>query len=617
MLVQIIVINECCFSEWIDGSVELGRQHQGEPDPYGCISFEGRTRIIVARYQNTGISRRNLVIEPLTDDRVRLRNVSSAVPVKVGRQMELLPGNVIEKNLPVTLEMGTIKVELKAQEELEVPKQPEEPLQESHVKQLPESIQTASYSESLSALLSSPQILKPDEELKWEKVVAWLRNAVKVLQIAATSDEFFQMASKAAVGLVGLDSARVLVFKKNDWHVEAMSTREGRASADWRASRSVLSRVRTEKKTFWQSSPELGAEVQSLVGFSSVVAAPILDVDGRVIAVLYGDRKITIKPDRKPDILTELDATLMELLAFGVGAGLSRLEQERNALAAQTRFEEFFTPGLSKRLMNDSSILRGHERPVSILFCDVRKFSQFTEQFGHRMTVSWLNDLLGVLSEVVLDRDGVLVDYSGDQVMAMWGAPEQQPDHAVRACEVALSILEQIPKINQRWSSDLNGKQIQVGLGISTGQAFVGNIGSHRKFKYGALGNVVNQASRIQNETKKYHCPILISSETLAELPAEMVEHQTRRIGKVKLRNLKDTATLHQLVPVNTEGFLRRKTLMEEFEAKLSRDHFGEAVEVIQTLLEEFPDDGPARAYRKQLSGQDAFDGVTDPDKTP
>ena len=82
----------------------------------------------------------------------------------------------------------------------------------------------------------------------------------------------------------------------------------------------------------------------------------------------------------------------------------------------------------------------------------------------------------------------MLVDYSGDQVMAMWGAPEDQPDHAVRACEVALSILEQIPQINQRWSSDLKGKQIQVGLGISTGQAFGGNIGSHRKFKYGALG---------------------------------------------------------------------------------------------------------------------------------
>jgi len=607
MQIQINVINKCCFSEWIEGSVELGRQHQGEPDPYGSVSYEGRTRIIVARYQNTSISRRNLVIEPLSDDRVRLTNVSSAVPVKVGRSAELLPGTNMEKPLPVSLEFGTIKVQLLAEEALEESGETEEPPEESHVKQLPDSTQPVSYSESLSSLLNSRKILKQDEELHWDSVVEWLRSAVKVLQIAATSEEFFHSAAKAAVGLVGLDSARVLVFKKNDWHVESMATRDGETAADWRASRSVLNRVRTEKKTFWQSSPELGSEVQSLVGFSSVVAAPIMDDDGRVMAVLYGDRKVTFKADGEADELTELDATMMELFAFGVGAGLARLEQERNALAAQTRFEEFFTPQLSRRLIDDSSILRGHEQEVTILFCDVRRFSQFTEQFGHRLTVSWLNDLLDILSEVVLNEDGVLVDYSGDQVMAMWGAPEHQPDHAVRACEVALSILEQLPAINQRWSSYLKGKQIQIGLGISTGKAFVGNIGSHRKFKYGALGNVVNQASRIQNETKKYHCPILISAETLAELPAELVEQQTRRIGKVKLRNLKDTSTIYQLVSAKTPGFERQKFLMESFEEKLDKDRFGEAIEILQTLLEEFPDDGPALSYRKKLAGQSTF----------
>jgi adenylate cyclase len=401
--------------------------------------------------------------------------------------------------------------------------------------------------------------------------------------------------------MVGLDSGRVLVYRDEDWHVQAAVTRHEQYAVDWQASRSVLNRVKSEKRTFWKTSAELGEQLASLAGFSSVVAAPILDSSGEVIAVLYGDRKIQLG-DQQDNALTELDATLMELLASGIAAGLARVEQERTALAAQARFEEFFTPRLSKRLMNDASLLEGQEREVTILFCDIRRFSRITEQFGPSVTVGWLNDVLGVLSEEILERDGVLVDYSGDEVMAMWGAPEEQPDHAQRACDAALAILKQLPALNERSSSFLHDETVDVGIGIDTGRAFVGNIGSHRKFKYGALGNTVNQASRIQGATKYFQCQLLISDATCAGLPDEMIEQQTRRVGQVKVINIEDPVSLHELVPLDTPDFAERKTLLETFHQELCDQKSASAAETLHNFLSKYPDDGPARAYRAQLS---------------
>ena len=325
------------------------------------------------------------------------------------------------------------------------------------------------------------------------------------------------------------------------------------------------------------------------------------------MAVLYGDRKIGFSREGQDNLLTELDATLMELLAFGVSSGLNRLKQERTALAAQTRFEEFFTPQLSKRLMNDDSLLKGQEREVTLLFCDLRRFSQVTEKFGHTLTVSWLNDVLGVISEAILEQDGVLVDYSGDQVMAMWGAPEEYNDHPIRACDAAISILEKLPELNAKWSSQLDGEEVDVGIGIDTGNAFVGNIGSHRKFKYGALGNAVNQASRIQGATKYLQSRLLISSATLNFLPGLIVDRQTRQVGRVRVQNIEEPITLHELVPRGTPRFLSRKQKLETCQEQLDHGNIEAARTTLETILEEFPKDGVARAYRQQLTPGESF----------
>jgi class 3 adenylate cyclase len=279
-----------------------------------------------------------------------------------------------------------------------------------------------------------------------------------------------------------------LLLKQGEWQTQALYTAPRVVSKSTRpASRHVLNRVCQEKKTFWEVPGPSHPAVPSLEDVDAVVAAPILDQQAAVIGVLYGDRRQSNGPTSAGPI-TDLEAMLVEVLARGVAAGLARLEQEQAALAARVQFEQFFTPQLARQLAWQPDLLKGRDTEVTILFCDIRGFSRISEHLGPARTVEWINDVMGTLSECVRAHVGVLVDYIGDELMAMWGAPEEQPHHARLACHAALDMLACVPKLNERWQPVLK-EAMGVGIGINTGMARVGNTGSEQKFKYGPLGN--------------------------------------------------------------------------------------------------------------------------------
>src|SRR5207302_9074849 len=219
-----------------------------------------------------------------------------------------------------------------------------------------------------------------------------------------------------------------------------------------------------------------------------------------VVGALYADRRRG-ESNKSLGLITKVEAMLVELRAGSVAAGLARVEQEQAAIRARVQFEQFFTPELSRQLTAQPDLLEGRDAEVSILFCDIRGFSRISERLGPTRTVSWINHVLGELSECVLAHQGVLVDYIGDELMAMWGAPGVQPDHAKLACRAGLAMLESLPRLNEHWLSVLE-EPMGLGVGINTGLARVGNTGTQRKFKYGPLGGTVNLASRVQGANK-------------------------------------------------------------------------------------------------------------------
>jgi len=301
-----------------------------------------------------------------------------------------------------------------------------------------------------------------------ERVIGWLRAMIRVLQSAASDADFFEKAAQAVVEVVHLDLGRVLTREGETWKtVTFFPESDHEYERNNPPGRLVLTRVSQEKSTCWFDPLQLPENCASLIGVSSLVAAPVLNRQGQVIAVLYGERRLKSMLRSAPPV-SRLDAMLVEVLAVGLAAGLARVEQEHAALSFRTQLEQFFTPELARQLASRPELLAGQDLEITALFCDVRGFSRISRNHGPTLTLEWINDVLSTLSGYVWKHQGVLVDYIGDELMAMWGAPEPQPDHAERACRVALEMIGCLPELNARWQ----------GPGWKRGQEPLSGIGS-------------------------------------------------------------------------------------------------------------------------------------------
>jgi adenylate cyclase len=431
-------------------------------------------------------------------------------------------------------------------------------------------------------------------------VLGWLQTALGVLQGAAGTDAFFAQAARAAVDIVSLDSARVLILNGAEWQ-PCPATADGPA-----LSGTVLAKVVAERRTFWSQSRDGYA---SPAESQAVVAAPILNSRGDVIGALYGERRVAVAPSHNP--ITELEAKLVELLARAVAAGLARLEDEKQAATARVRYEEFLTPELAAHLLAQPGLLDGREIEVTVLFADIRGYSGVCEKLGPEASVAWVSDVLGELSDCVRTEGGVLVDYIGDELMAMWGAPAEQSDHAARACRAARAMLARLPALDERWRPRC-AKRLEIGVGIHTGMAHVGNVGTRHKFKYGPLGPTNNLASRVQGATKYLRVPMLVTGATRSKLDHEFA---TRRLTRVKVVNIAESVELVQLHADPPAGW---DELREDYEAALADFEAGRTLDAIRRLgplLAAHPDDGPAlllltRAVQARQPHAPKFDPV-------
>jgi adenylate cyclase len=435
-----------------------------------------------------------------------------------------------------------------------------------------------------------------------EAVIRWLKATMDVLRGASSDSEFFQKAAQAAVELLSLDSGTVAVLDKlGDWKIVARHCASGvEQSQDSPASRVVLKTVRQRKGTFWYDPMNHGdtfdpalikAAGSSRAGTHSIVAAPILDGDAMVIAILYGERRLD-SVDNAGKRLTRLDAMLIELLASSVATGLARMEHERKALALQTQFEQFFTPKLARLLATRPELLAGQDVEITALFCDIRGFSRISRNHEPSFTLDWINDVLSTLSDCILAHEGVLVDYIGDELMAMWGAPENHPDHAERACHAAIEMIGCLPALDARWQGPL-GEPMGFGVGINTGIARVGNTGARRKFKYGPLGDTVNVASRVQGATKYFKSSLLITQATRDRLGAEF---HVRRLGRARMVDIAETIELFELCAPDRPEACKLRSAYEDGLAAYEAKEFRKATAILGRILCEHRDDGPSIA---------------------
>ncbi len=219
---------------------------------------------------------------------------------------------------------------------------------------------------------------------------------------------------------------------------------------------------------------------------------------------------------------------LTAVYIFGSGFLYFHTERERNRV--RQAFSHYIAPSLVERLAREPEQLKlgGETRELTVLFSDVRGFTGIAEGFREDpgRLIELMNRLLTPLSNAITERSGTIDKYIGDAIMAFWNAPLDNPDHCRQACEASLDMIARLRVLNEARleESVARGEEGQVvplklGIGIATGSAIVGNMGSALRFDYSALGDAVNLASRLENLTGYYGVGILVS-ETACRIGA-------------------------------------------------------------------------------------------------
>jgi len=183
--------------------------------------------------------------------------------------------------------------------------------------------------------------------------------------------------------------------------------------------------------------------------------------------------------------------------------------------------------------------LSGEEREVSVLFCDVVGFSAIGERLEPPEIAAWLNAFLTLVSRAVLRHRGTIDKYMGDSVMAFWGAPAPSETHAFDALGAARDIEAELGELNARYRQE-GLPEVRVGIGLSTGRANVGPIGSPYRMDYTVVGDTVNVAQRLEAQTRKYHVPIIVSGQTAEALPGTLF----RELDTVRVKGRREPVTM-------------------------------------------------------------------------
>ncbi len=215
-------------------------------------------------------------------------------------------------------------------------------------------------------------------------------------------------------------------------------------------------------------------------------------------------------------------ASILLLYTAMTFTGYAREEAQKKA--TRDAFSKYLSPDMVSRVAENPDELKlgGETRELTLLFCDVRGFTTISEQFTPEGLTSLINKLLTPLTNEILDRQGTVDKYMGDCIMAFWNAPLDDVKHAQNACESALAMIEDMGPLNElleREAKEENRLHIplKVGIGLNTGSAVVGNMGSDQRFDYSVLGDTVNTAARLEGQSKAYGVDIIIGETTQAQ----------------------------------------------------------------------------------------------------
>ncbi len=212
-------------------------------------------------------------------------------------------------------------------------------------------------------------------------------------------------------------------------------------------------------------------------------------------------------------------------------------------------FSQYVSPHIVAELVKNPQMLSlsGQQKELTVMFSDIRSFTSLSEQLDTHELGRFMNEYLSAMSDIVMDTWGMVDKYIGDAIMALWGAPLEDEQHASRAVACALRMIEALPRLNDGFTAR-GLLPVNIGIGINTGLMQVGNFGSEKRFDYTVLGDNVNLSSRLEGLNKNYGTNILISQFTYARVADT---YRCRFIDRVKVQGKSNAVAIYE--PLTSE----------------------------------------------------------------
>lgn len=314
-------------------------------------------------------------------------------------------------------------------------------------------------------------------------------------------------------------------------------------------------------------------------GKMAVVATVFIGVGLAVPWIAYSNYQLLFDPIYPP-------VTFAAIYVGGTALAFMRTERERAEIRGA--FGMYLSPDLVEQLARNPSLLQlgGEQREITVMFTDVRGFTTISEQFDPHGLTRFMNRFLTPMTDLILGLKGTIDKYMGDAIMAFWNAPLPVERHAARACDAALAMQARLAELNEEWKAEaaVEGRKhipVNIGVGLNTGPASVGNFGSTQRFTYSCLGDDVNLASRLEGQCKTYGVGIIIGRKTREEVE----DYATLEIDLITVKGKTEPERVFALLggPAvsQTPSYRALQGCQDEFLRLYRSGAFSEALEMI------------------------------------
>ncbi len=276
-------------------------------------------------------------------------------------------------------------------------------------------------------------------------------------------------------------------------------------------------------------------------------------------------------------------------------------------------FSQYLSPKVVNMITEDPSrlVLGGEKRDMTIYFMDIAGFTSMSERLSPEDLTQKLNYYLSELTDIILKYDGVVDKYIGDCIMAFWNAPMDQKNHRTLACKAAIDCIRKLKDLNKG-----NSKQLMINMrvGINSGQAVVGNMGSKTRLSYTVIGDNVNLASRLEGANKFFHSRIMVSKDVYEEASSQIY---ARFLGSIRVVGKAKPVDVYEPICHLSEKDIVNGPIYSNYEKGIKyfyNKEYDKAVEFFSAALKADNSDGPCAFYldlsEKCASGKEVFEGV-------